>query len=264
MLLHRQLFGHTISCNDIFRYMTAMWQNQCSSVLFLLQVEQEFTLWLESTLLESPKTVHVMEVNCYAFSHHLVGIAMFSVFGLLGCYLPSVHVTCWPQLFCQSIPHTSMLLSYKRSCNDRRKQRCWGKVNHDSRTWTCWKKAVSAYLFAFLCEFAGKNEWTGWNKSILLRDFTNFARSWRHGHHPQLRGQILKGSLGGVCAILDLGRQLRIEELFSDVFLEMQILYNASGQLYSAPATKPCELFCYSEFCRTIWCSLSEFTWSFY
>jgi hypothetical protein len=69
-----------------------------------------------------------------------------------------------------------MLLSYKRSCNDRRKQRCWGKVNHDSRTWLMGRSSPAAFEkknvlnmdmlkkssvslpFAFLCEFAGKNE----------------------------------------------------------------------------------------------------------
>lgn len=61
--------------------------------------------------------------------------------------------------------------------------------------------------------------------------FANFARSCKHEHH--LRGQFFKESPGGVCVILVLRK-------FSDIFLVMQVLYNASGQLYSAPMMKPC------------------------
>jgi hypothetical protein len=73
------------------------------------------------------------------------------------------------------------------------------------------KNSVKSFSlpFAFLCEFAGKDEHTRWNMedSNSAMTFTNFARSWRHGHH--LRGQFLKESPGGVCVILVLGRQLR-------------------------------------------------------
>lgn len=190
MLLHRQLFGHTISCNDIFRYMTAMWQNQCSSVLFLLQVEQEFTVRFKSTLLESPKTTHVTEVHYSVFSHHLVrrNSHVNSASWLARLLFASVHITCWPQ-FCQSPEHfhTSKLLSYKRNCDNQHQHCCRGKVNHGSRTLACWK-TVS-------------------NHSVFARTFTNFSRSWRHGHH--LWGQFSKEIPGGVFVFIVLGRQLR-------------------------------------------------------
>jgi hypothetical protein len=79
----------------------------CATVLnffFLLQVEQEFTVWFESTLLEGPKTIHVIEVQHSAvFSLHK------SKCSVLAFLVASVHMGMLTPLLPEHPPHQQML-----------------------------------------------------------------------------------------------------------------------------------------------------------
>jgi hypothetical protein len=69
---YMQLFSQYKFHATAYSYITVMCGTSVELFYFFLQVEQEFTVWFESTLLEGPKTIHVAEVHHSVFSHYLV------------------------------------------------------------------------------------------------------------------------------------------------------------------------------------------------